>query len=199
MCCMSSGSQEDRRGKCPKLSAGVHLSKKNDYLRREVDSVEYMQQYRSRRACTVCRKTTAVCSRSNTTQNWFKTKQLIESPPFKNNKKQKDTLAASILSVNPSSQGRLFPLIRHFFIHFGTNQRKWMTLVLPTSLSSGHVERDNLAVSGERQLGSEDLASDSNWAASNLEGLLGGGDAGSHRGHRAGGGCKTHHATCSHA
>lgn len=58
-----------------------------------------------------------------------------------------------------------------------------MILVLPTSLSSGHVERDNLAVSGQWEFGGEDLASHSHWAASDLESLLGRGDAGSHRGH----------------
>lgn len=47
-----------------------------------------------------------------------------------------------------------------------------MTLMLPTSLSGGHVERDNLAVSGQREFGGEDLASHSHWAASDPEGLL---------------------------
>lgn len=75
------------------------------------------------------------------------------------------------------------------------NQRKWIALVLPTSLRGGHVERDNLAVCGQREFGGEDLASHSHWAASDLEGLLWGGDAASHGGHRASGGCKTHHAT----
>lgn len=41
-----------------------------------------------------------------------------------------------------------------------TNQRQWMmTPVLPTSFCGGHVERDNLAVSGEREFGGEDLTS----------------------------------------
>lgn len=47
-----------------------------------------------------------------------------------------------------------------------------MTLVLHTSLRGGHVERDNLAVCGQREFGSEDLAGHSHWAASDLEGLL---------------------------
>lgn len=41
-----------------------------------------------------------------------------------------------------------------------------------TSLHGWHVERDNLAVRGERQFGGEDLAGHSHWAASDLEGLL---------------------------
>lgn len=44
--------------------------------------------------------------------------------------------------------------------------------MLPTSLRGGHVERDNLAVCGQREFGGEDLASHSHWAASDLEGLL---------------------------
>ena len=61
--------------------------------------------------------------------------------------------------------------ISSILVSVSPNQRKWMRRVLPTSLSSGHVERDNLAVSGQREFGSEDLTSHSHWAASDLEGL----------------------------
>lgn len=69
-----------------------------------------------------------------------------------------------------------------------------------TSLHGRHVERHNLAVCGERQFGGEDLAGHSHWAASDLEGLVWGGGAVSHRDHQTGGGgCKTQHATTSQA
>lgn len=50
--------------------------------------------------------------------------------------------------------------------------QQWMTHMRRTSLHGRHVERDNLAVCGERQFGGEDLAGHSHWAASDLEGLV---------------------------
>lgn len=71
---------------------------------------------------------------------------------------------------------QILPPTRHFCIHSGRcknkDQQKWMTHMLHTSLCGGHVERDNLAVCGEREFGGEDLAGHSHWAASDLEGLL---------------------------
>lgn len=71
---------------------------------------------------------------------------------------------------------QIMPPTRHFCIHSGTcknqDQQKWMTHMLHTSLRGGHVERDNLAVCGEREFGGEDLAGHSHWAASDLEGLV---------------------------
>lgn len=57
-----------------------------------------------------------------------------------------------------------------------------------TSLSGWHVDSDDLAVGGQRQLSGDDFASHCHWARRELEGLPGRGRTGSHRGHRAGGG-----------
>lgn len=87
-------------------------------------------------------------------------------------KKTKHEIAAF---SNTSPRFAFHIILHHPFFFWRAEAKKrqeWMSLVLPTSLSSGHVEGDNLAVSGQWQFGGEDLASHSHWATSDLEGLL---------------------------
>lgn len=158
MCCTSGDLPAVRRGRCPKPSVELHL------LTRAIMSAEERHRliYKCVKACSVCvcLINTQVVLRFLNWHAYFHRYRLTRGQ----------------VTYHAGGQTTLGLPQDRFPIHFGNRSPpalpKRMALMLPTSLSRRHIESDNLAVSGQRQFGGEDVTGHSHWAASDLEGLL---------------------------